>query len=164
MVEERQDEEVREVRIDKTIVKEAIRYIRVARFPWEKELKNRRKEYQRTSFQLRQFFSNRLLSIIPSRLSFIYQFLSQLRGYLAKLKLDKLEGKIIHLKQKVNYFSHAEQKLKQGKPRLARNILIDLASKYVYVSQTQTPYTPDCMISQSFHKLRKLWTKLEKPS
>lgn len=151
------------MRIDKPIIQEVIQYLRVARFPWEKELKRRRKEQQNTLFQLRQFFANKS----PSRFSFISQFLSQLRGYLAKLKLKKLEGKIIHLKQKVNYFSHAEQKLKQGKPRLARNILIDLASRCVYAFQAQIPNTPDYTISlstQNFHILQKLWTKLEKPS
>lgn len=88
--------------------------------------------------------------------------MSRLRRCLIQLKLKKLEGEIIHLKQKVNYFSSAEQELKNGKPERARGILIDLASRFAYAFRIA--YTSDFMeavTGQDFYTLQELQMKLK---
>ena len=103
--------------------------------------------------------------MIPSRIffiSYLREFLSRLRRCLIQLKLKKLEGEIIHLKQKVNYFSSAEQELKRGKPERAREVLIDLASRFAYA--LRIAYTSDFMEAmppRDFYVLQELQMKLK---
>ncbi len=139
-----------EMKIDETTIQEVMRYLNAARFPWETELK-------KNQAQLRQFFANRSLGIIPSRFSFISQFLSQLRS----LKLKKLEGKIIHLKQKVNFFDRAETELKAGRSELASDILRELASSCLHSAYMHDHDFMYAMPSQDFYMLQKLQVKLK---
>ena len=101
--------------------------------------------------------------MISSRVFFI-SYLREFLSRLCRLKLKKLEGEIIHLKQKINYFSSAEKELKEGKSERARRILIDLASRFVYTSQIQIACMSDFMEAipgQDFHLIQELQMKLK---